>query len=324
MTIFRTGHVELIMYYVARAFRVCCSFSNRYVYFFSFLFLLYLFYTVTTIVLMLIIITICVMWKSLYSSETIEVVGPLLDAETITLQSNMWKEGDGLKILVLGRLGTGKSTFVQGMFEKTDQAEQSSVDRDRNKPGFSLKSLTVNQVPISVIIWSQPKIEHVDSKKLQELQNYDLVLFMIKMSETRFPPKDSTIMKTILEVLGPKFISKTVFVLTYANQVGSLDAEARFQQTKEILKSKTYDWKNMIIEKLNKHSETELKPSHFVHAGYPSIPMLYEVHWPSQVLETIYDTLEESKRPALARACKEFWLGALEGSYNQTRRSCVN
>jgi len=258
-----------------------------------------------------------------YFSEPELVATPSLHAETITSQSEMWKEGEGLKILVIGRVGVGKSTFVQGMFEKTEHEEAISVDRDRNKPGFDSHSYTLNRVPISVIQWSHPKIEDVDSNKLQKIQNYDLVLFMIKMSETRFPPKDSIIMKTVLKVLGPEFISKTVFILTYANQVGSLDAKSVFQKTKATLISKTQNWREMIIEKLNKHSETELKPDHFAHAGHPSIPMLYDSHWQSQVLETMYDRLEESKRSALARACEKFWLGALDGRYHQERGSCA-
>ena len=247
--------------------------------------------------------------------EPVQVNNFTLDEQAIASQSQLWKEGDGLKILVVGRLGTGKSTLIRGLFEKDGHIVPLSLDRSRHKPTFDPKSLIVNDVDLLLMVWNHPKLEDVKSNKAGNLQKFDLILYIIKMSETRFPPKDSNIMKTLLEVLGPDFVSKTVFVLTHANQVGSLDDQNIHQKTMSILETKTRSWKQMIIDKLNEHSGVELQPVHFVHAGHPSEPKLYDIHWPSKVLETMFDQLGESKRPALSRACEKYWLSALQGSY---------
>lgn len=256
-------------------------------------------------------------------SSTSGAMEHVLDEQTIISQSQLWKEGDGLKIIVIGRLGTGKSTLIRSLFEENGHTVTIALDHGQRKPIFDMKSPVINNVPFSIMMWNHPKAEHISADKVTNLQKCDLILYVIKMSETRFPPQDSIIMKTLLDKTGPEFISKTVFVLTYANQVGSLDERAIYHKTKEILAKKALAWRSMINKKLNEHLKKEWHPEHFVYAGHPIEPMLYDEHWPSKVLATIFDKLDKSKRPALAKACKMYLLESLQGKYDNKPGGCV-
>ncbi len=268
----------------------------------------------------LLVIAIAVLINAIVTSNPVDNIG--ITENDIISQSQLWSEDSKIKMLAIGRLGTGKSTLVRSLFGKDGHKSPPTIDESRHKPTFNENSLVINGVPLSIMMWNQPKMDDLNSHSKSELDNYDIILYVIKMSDTRFQPQDGILMRTLIKTFGIRFINKTLFILSYANQVGYLDGKTVYQKTKENLASKTLNWKERIHSKLSEHSGVNLPHVDLVHAGHPLQPKLYDLHWPSKVLEMMFYKLNELKRPALARACEKYMVDALRGKYDDKPGGC--
>ena len=222
-----------------------------------------------------------------------------VNEELILQQSKMWIADDGLKVLLLGSNNMGKSSLIKGLFEKNEKGSKFK----RNRQSKVNKSLKLNDVSIFVTIVNLPL------NASEKLEDYHLIMYAIKASETRYCPHYNNAIEKLKEH-GDEVINKTVFVLTYANEVSELNNKSEPLQSKEILTKKTTEWKNSVNETLN----FKVKPEQFVLAGHPSEPELYGTHWPSEILAGIYYRLEGTQRHALARACDSYWIRSLQGN----------
>ena len=233
------------------------------------------------------------------SDDSVQLVE--VNEEMILQQSKMWVADDRLKVLVLGDKNTGKSTLIKGLFEKNEETKK--FKRDHPEENKVDKSLKLNGVPISVAIVNLPL------NASEKLEDYHLIMYTIKATEPRYRPQDSITIAELKEH-GDEVIYKTVFVLTYANDVSELNNKSERLQSKEILTKKITEWENSVNKTLN----FKVKPEQFVLAGHPSEPELYGIHWPSEILAGIYYQLQGAQRHALARACESYWIRSLQGN----------
>ena len=137
-------------------------------------------------------------------------------------------KGKGLKIVVVGEAGQGKSTLINGLLGKEVANEGDQFDAGTAE----IKYYCLDQNGISVQIWDTPGFgfgsEEEDQKMVEQLRMsecfpHDLALFCFKMDDTRFPKRIHTdTVKTLTQVFGKNFWKHTMFVLTFANAVSHL------------------------------------------------------------------------------------------------------
>ena len=173
------------------------------------------------------------------------------------------------------------------------------------KPAFKSETLTINSVPLLLMSWSSPKLSDLNSTEMETVKDVDLIVYTLKMDDATFQPKDITMMCNLVEIFGADFYKKAVFVLTNANKVGSLDKNNKHIINKEIMETKKNEWRRTTIVKLEEVCGVKLESIPFVPAGHSDIKMLFDKHWPTEVLRAFLSQLEDVNYPALVKICEQ-------------------
>ena len=227
----------------------------------------------------------------------------LLDRTWINEQKKSWVEGRGLSMLMVGRIGTGKSTLINLLLGRKKETEMRLGEKKRP---FKSETLTINSVPLLLMSWSSPKLSDLNSTEMETVKDVDLIVYTLKMDDARFQPKDITMMCNLVEIFGAGgFYKKAVFVLTNANRVGSLDKNSKHIMNKEIIETKKSEWRRKTIVKLEEVCGVKLESILFVPAGHSDIKMLFDKHWPTEVLRAFLSQLEDVNYPALVKICEQ-------------------
>ena len=145
---------------------------------------------------------------------------PSVDIKDLEEQAREWKQGSSVNIMLVGKRGTGKTTLAQTFFANSEfgNTEDSS------------KSMTVhvtsrNGVQVRLGFWdaagTKPQLEDV-------LKNIDLVIFTVKMDDTRYRPEDRELLEKASKSFGNNhhLWSKTMVALTFANRVRYVDSNS--------------------------------------------------------------------------------------------------
>ena len=161
-----------------------------------------------------------------------------------------------IDVLVTGRSGTSKSILINGIFGREVIKERHGVVNVARSSSLEFYTSNIDGVQINVWVSSQlqdgsvtDEVNYLRDLKAQ-CSKVDLVLYCLKMTETRFTPgnPDDQAITKITQTLGHRVWNKTIFVLTYANVAAQIDfgsqnfdstAKSRF--TKSIL-----EWKNVL------------------------------------------------------------------------------
>ena len=171
-----------------------------------------------------------------------------------------------LQIHISGTCGSGKSALINALLGDHIVPERKGVyNVSRSKDILAFNNKRRMQVPVRV--WLSTQLQHQDFEKeeqyLKDLKikckDVDLIIYCIKMTETRFTPgnPDEVAIGKLFKALGPDSLKKAVFAMTFANNVASnLD--------KEHYKINTMQWQEIIKNTLEKlfriRSQVEVIP----------------------------------------------------------------
>ena len=179
-----------------------------------------------------------------------------------------------LKLVVIGEAGQGKSTLINGLLGK----EVANEREDFGAGTLEIIYYHLNHNGVSVRIWDIPcfgmgSVEEdekiVETLHRSECYSHDLALFCFRMDGTRFPTRVhiDTIQK-FTEVFGKEFWKHTVFILTFANNVGQLCPPS--EELEEFFSRRVWELEEKIKETLKKHvnmSIDELKTVRAIPVG---------------------------------------------------------
>ena len=212
--------------------------------------------------------------------------------------------GKALSILMVGRAGTGKSTLINGF-----------IGREKKRPSegessFNVESLVINGVPLTLMFWNSPKQQDAASSEIeQRIQEVDLVMYTIRMDDTRIRPQDRATLQMLSELFAHTLWSKTIFLLTFANKVEFLDQNQVPQRTKGYLTKKSQMWVRFIHECLSQGglTEAELRDIPIVSVGHFSELKMFkndEEDWTVLFMDSMFKRLGEDIWPSLLKICK--------------------
>jgi hypothetical protein len=214
-----------------------------------------------------------------------------------TSASKEWNDisaaGKEFNILISGRAGTGKSTLMSSLLGKEIHRRAAE---DLGASSITVSTAQVNNVSIKTLFWNSPGIYDNglnEAKKLTGfLDSIDLVIYAMRMDETRMRPEDTEIMQKLTRTFGASFWKKGMFVLTFANMVNYLDNHHTMRRSKEHSMKRAGQWEEYVRGVLSKEgiSYSLLKGIPFVQAGHPTELQLFaeEKPWRNQLMASIH------------------------------------
>ena len=175
-----------------------------------------------------------------------------------------WSRGkESTDILVVGNSSTGKSALINGM-TREDVAEE-ALDIEGKGTIDAVQAYIHSVGDTTIKFWDSPGLqdgsdiddEYIRDMKEEGCDNADLVLYCIKMSNTRFQPEDFETIINLTKGLGKEIWEKAIFVLTFANiVVARLNRVHKRRPGKkpvhEIFKDLISTWKEILSTELKK------------------------------------------------------------------------
>ena len=200
-----------------------------------------------------------------------------------------------LSILVAGRPGTGKATLMSGLFGR--EVNKRAVE-ELGVPSITTSTITVDGTSVRIMFWNSPGIydnalsEEDKVRKLGDLlDSIDVVIYSMRMDDTRMRPEDIEIMRKLTQTFGASLWSKGVVVLTFANRVNYLDKHQTMRRSKEHSTKRARQWEEHIREVLVKEglSDGILRSIPYVPAGHSVEPQLFpgEEPWRTILMDAI-------------------------------------
>lgn len=159
---------------------------------------------------------------------------PSYNNAAIFMSASFAPEKTELHLLVMGKAGVSKRTLVTGLFGSSKGRETCpEVDITLLPPGvsctiFSSTSTTTtptssseDDFSIKVSVWHYPRphsLERALKGMKEALAQLDLVLFALRMDDTRLRPEDVDMIQRLSKHCGDLVWSKAMFLFTYANR----------------------------------------------------------------------------------------------------------
>ena len=194
-------------------------------------------------------------------------------------QRQAWLDASqSLTIVVIGKMGVGKSSLFNGILGKEVAPE--GLGPESYTQAVVPYTKEINNVTVTVI--DTPGLQDPDIedevifeqiRKVTGDSGVDLVLFCLKMSD-RFTRGDQEMIQRTDEIFQRSIWNNTLLVLTFANEI-KVDNAQEFEQ---LLQS----WKDRLVKTLQKHaglSPDDAKEIPVVPAGYEEPDLPYCEGW---------------------------------------------
>ena len=178
------------------------------------------------------------------------------DDETIALVKEYIAQGeDSLSIVIAGKVGTGKSSLVNGVLGKKVAEEVASAVSVTSEIEPYEAEIKTSEKTVSVTVWDTPGLgdvfgddEKVVTQVAQKCKKTDLLLYCLDMRR-RLTKDDVNGITQLTKHLGPELWKNAVFALTFANEVTNPPDSER--EPVEIFKEKFTSWQDAITRVLN-------------------------------------------------------------------------
>ena len=212
------------------------------------------------------------------------------------------KETRAISFLVTGKTGTGKSTLINGLIGDEVAKVGDTLDPETMK----VRDFPIKINDISFVIYDSPGLQDGLKNELEYLKDMertckgvDLILYTIKMTETRLAESEISAMHKLTCAFGAEFWDHTMIVLTFANVVQAM-YDGKSDEKEEYFEKKLNMWKKKLPKVLQDmqskpctNDEIIKIPSATINripillAGHPNQPHLPgHEYWFSKVWET--------------------------------------
>ena len=217
--------------------------------------------------------------------------------------ARQWEQLDRntVRILVTGKTGTGKSALINGLIGDDVAQEGDTLDPTTSE----VQEIKQMVHGISLSIFDSPGLQdgtERENEYLQDMQQkcekVDLVLYTIKMTDQRINVEDTDAMAKLTEAFGYDFWKKTMFVMTFANEIRSPEYPEDKHENRKYFEERLQLWKDGLPAFVEQRSRIPInigKHVPIVPAGYYKTRDLPgRKFWFSQFWKAVLDRMMES------------------------------
>ena len=194
-----------------------------------------------------------------------------------------WLSGsNSVNMLVIGKTGGGKSSLINGIVGKEVAEEGHTIDRGT----VEVQAFVFKYHEVDITIWDSPGLqdgldkeeEYIRDMQRKGCGNPDLMLYCVKMSESRFRKEDHDAIRKLTIGLGKHIWKNAIFVMTFANEVRARRERGQKLTPDEEHKRNSTFFKQRIEERRAKlvGAVTEAGVDAKVAASIPIVPAGYD------------------------------------------------
>ena len=205
-----------------------------------------------------------------------------------------------IHILITGKTGTGKSALINGIIGTNASKEGGLLNPMTSK----VEEYKRTARGVKMLVYDSPGLQDGTKKEKAYLldmekkcKSVDLVLYTIRMSDQRINVGDIEAMKKLTTAFGEEFWARTMFVLTFANEVRDPEDPEDDSSNQAFFEKRLRTWKEKLPDTVMKKLNVTKK----VAKGIPIVPAGYHknIHlpgcryWFSQFWRVMFDRMKE-------------------------------
>ena len=205
-----------------------------------------------------------------------------------------------IRILITGKTGTGKSALINGIIGTNASKEGGLLNPTTSKVEEYKRSAR----GVKMLVYDSPGLQDgtknekaylLDMEK--KCKGVDLVLYTIRMSDQRINVGDIEAMKKLNTAFGEKFWARTMFILTFANEIRDPEDPEDESSNQAFFEKRLRTWKQKLPDTAMKNlsiSKKVAKSIPIVPAGYhKTIHLPGRRFWFSQFWKAMFDRMRE-------------------------------
>ena len=214
-----------------------------------------------------------------------------------------------INILMTGKLAAGKSALVNGLIGEEVASESESLDQETTE--MVKHSRNIDGIQFNV--WDSPGLEANTEDETANIQKIakdvpkaDLLLFCIRMDESRLRKQDSSTITHFTEAFGQEVWRHTVFAMTFANMVVPVRSKDDPEAKKKFFDDRLQQWTEQLQEALKEAGVANeiVEKVNIVPVGYYKDPSLLpngQENWLTVFWLVCLQAMKKQAQPALLK-----------------------
>ncbi len=171
---------------------------------------------------------------------------------TFSRWCRLLKKDEHVSFLLTGKTGVGKSRLVNALVGEPVAVEGKTKDRCTSM----VTPYSINIQGIEVRIWDSPGLQDgtcneesylADMEEKLRKGGMDVMIYCLKMDDTRFHEDDKRAIRTLTRAFGKKLWNNAVIALTFANKVKDPDARDKEDKRAYFMRD-LVEWQKAILE----------------------------------------------------------------------------
>ena len=212
---------------------------------------------------------------------------------------------DSLSIVIAGKMGTGKSSLINGVVGQEVAKEGASAMTETTEIKAYQAKVETPEKTVAITVWDTPGLGNVfgDDEKVvtqvaHKCKETDLLLYCLDIRQ-RLTKDDVSGVTQLTKQLGPEVWKNAVFALTFANNLRPPPDSDRKEV--EYFSEKCTSWKEPITKLLcmNAVPDEIVKDVAIVPTGYRQYPPPDREDWFSPFWFVAFQKMKESAQPTL-------------------------
>ena len=215
------------------------------------------------------------------------------------------KKHNNFQVLITGKMGTGKTTLIKGLKEKYIPEADNLLPHTVKVTPYEYEHEKIKFTFIDTPGLRESSDSHKDYEYLKEMvkknERPDLIIFTIKMDDTRLRPEDEATIKNVSDAFGWSVWKNAMFLLTFANKVSKVGSPPGSRENKVYFNRQRDEFSLLITKELRKNRvQPEVADSiPVIPAGLvmqPSIPSDSRgISWVDEFWKEMFKVLKASR-----------------------------